>query len=64
MHAGWCAVGAPPTLEGARKVIEELEADVVVYTDVGLEPLSVLLAASRLAPLPGRARIVRGRVSR
>lgn len=47
----------PEELPGARHQIAELELDILVYTDVGMDPLTWFLAFARLAPvqcvLPG-----------
>ncbi|MGB8409022.1 MAG: tetratricopeptide repeat protein, partial [Gallionella sp.] len=40
----------PYNLAQARKIIAELELDILVYLDIGMEPLSYFLAFSRLAP--------------
>ncbi len=45
------AVVLPPSLESARSRIAALELDVLVYTDIGMEPLTYFLAFARLAPL-------------
>jgi protein O-GlcNAc transferase len=41
----------PASLEFARTRIAELGLDVLVYTDIGMEPLTYFLAFARLAPL-------------
>jgi predicted O-linked N-acetylglucosamine transferase (SPINDLY family) len=38
-------------LEKAREIVAGLELDILFYQDIGLEPLSYLLAFSRLAPV-------------
>ncbi len=45
------AVVLPASLAFARARIAELELDVLVYTDIGMEPLTYFLAFARLAPL-------------
>lgn len=40
-----------PTLEAARKSIQEQKLDILFYPDIGMEPFSYLLAFSRLAPV-------------
>lgn len=41
----------PPTLEGARQVIADLELDILFYQDIGMERFTYFLAFSRLAPV-------------
>ena len=41
----------PTELASARSAIAQAGCDVLIYTDVGMEPLTWLLAQSRLAPL-------------
>ena len=41
----------PATLQGARDRIAEEQLDILVYTDLGMDPLTYFLAFSRLAPL-------------
>jgi protein O-GlcNAc transferase len=45
------AVVLPARLAAARERIAALELDALVYTDIGMEPLTYFLAFSRLAPL-------------
>jgi predicted O-linked N-acetylglucosamine transferase (SPINDLY family) len=45
------AVAIPAALDTARQRIAALELDVLVYTDIGMEPLTYFLAFARLAPL-------------
>ncbi len=45
------ALVVPPVLELAREEIERAELDILLFTDVGMEPLSYYLAFSRLAPV-------------
>ncbi|TCV90158.1 tetratricopeptide repeat protein [Sulfurirhabdus autotrophica] len=42
-------VRIPYNLPGARKIIADLELDIMVYLDIGMEPLSYFMAFSRLA---------------
>ncbi|HTN65172.1 MAG TPA: tetratricopeptide repeat protein [Burkholderiaceae bacterium] len=42
-------VHLPNSLIGAREMVAALELDILVYLDIGMEPLSYLLACSRLA---------------
>jgi|CXWL01.1.fsa_nt_gi predicted O-linked N-acetylglucosamine transferase (SPINDLY family) len=41
----------PYDLPAARGMIAELKLDILMYTDIGMEPLSYFLAFSRLAPI-------------
>ncbi|MBI3899902.1 MAG: tetratricopeptide repeat protein [Gammaproteobacteria bacterium] len=41
----------PKTLEAARKMISELELDVLYYQDIGMDAFTYFLAFSRLAPV-------------
>lgn len=45
------AIVLPPTLSAAREGIACERLDVLVYTDIGMEPLTYFLAFSRLAPV-------------
>jgi protein O-GlcNAc transferase len=45
------AVVLPARLAAARSRIAELALDALVYTDIGMEPLTYFLAFARLAPL-------------
>jgi tetratricopeptide (TPR) repeat protein/GT2 family glycosyltransferase len=49
-HADRC-VELPDDLQAARRLIADLRLDVLVYTDVGLDPVTQTLALSRLAPV-------------
>jgi protein O-GlcNAc transferase len=40
----------PKNLEAARRAIEEERLDVLVFTDIGMDPLTYFLAFARLAP--------------
>jgi predicted O-linked N-acetylglucosamine transferase (SPINDLY family) len=44
-------VSLPRKLEDARVLIAREELDVLVYTDIGMEPLTYFLAFARLAPV-------------
>ncbi len=44
-------VDIPPHLPVARRLIAEQQLDVLVYTDIGMDPLTYTLALSRLAPI-------------
>ena len=44
-------VTLPATLQGARDRIAEEQLDILLYTDLGMDPLTYFLAYSRLAPL-------------
>lgn len=44
-------VPCPPGLSEARRLVEELKLDLIVYTDIGMDPLSYFLACGRLAPV-------------
>lgn len=44
-------VTLPRKLEDARRLIAEEELDVLLYTDIGMEPLTYFLAFARLAPV-------------
>lgn len=41
----------PDDLERARQLIADLHLDVLIYSDIGLEPFTYFLAFTRLAPL-------------
>lgn len=41
----------PNDLEAARQTVAALELDILVYLDIGMEPLSYFLAFARLAPV-------------
>jgi predicted O-linked N-acetylglucosamine transferase (SPINDLY family) len=41
----------PRDLDAARSAIAKLELDILVYLDIGMDPLSFLLAFARLAPV-------------
>lgn len=45
------AVVLPASLAGAREAIAAERLDALVYTDIGMEPLTYFLAFARLAPL-------------
>ncbi len=45
------AVILPANLAGARERIAQAELDILIYTDIGMEPLTYFLAFSRLAPV-------------
>jgi predicted O-linked N-acetylglucosamine transferase (SPINDLY family) len=51
VHACAEYVRVTQDLATARAQVAELALDVLVYTDIGMEPLSYLLAFSRLAPV-------------
>lgn len=42
---------APPDIAGACQSIESLKPDIIVYPDIGMEPLTYFLAHTRLAPV-------------
>ncbi|HYV35764.1 MAG TPA: tetratricopeptide repeat protein [Gemmataceae bacterium] len=42
---------APRNLPAARKLIVDLQLDVLFYTDIGMDPTTTTLACSRLAPV-------------
>lgn len=44
-------VPCPGTLAEARRVVESLTLDLLIYTDIGMDPLSYFLACGRLAPV-------------
>jgi protein O-GlcNAc transferase len=44
-------VELPTHLPTARRIIEEQHLDVLIYTDIGMEPVTSTLAHSRLAPV-------------
>lgn len=50
-HAADRCVDLPGDLSGARRAIEELQLDVLIYPDIGMDPLTYFLAFSRLAPV-------------
>jgi predicted O-linked N-acetylglucosamine transferase (SPINDLY family) len=41
----------PTHLPSARRLIADLQLDVLLYTDIGMEPITYTLALSRLAPV-------------
>src|SRR5208283_5933475 len=45
------SVSLVPPLETAREQIAECELDMLVYTDIGMDPFTYFLAFSRLAPV-------------
>lgn len=45
------AVDIPGDLDAARRIIAEVQLDVLYYTDIGMSPFTYLLAFARLAPL-------------
>jgi predicted O-linked N-acetylglucosamine transferase (SPINDLY family) len=45
------AIKVPLNLAAAREVIAEEELDILVYTDIGMDPFTYFLAFSRLAPV-------------
>ena len=45
------SVVVPEDLDEARRIVGELELDVLFYQDIGMEPFSYFLAFSRLAPV-------------
>ena len=44
-------LAVPPHLSGAADAIAECEFDILLYADIGMEPLSYFLAFARLAPV-------------
>jgi protein O-GlcNAc transferase len=44
-------VALPDDIAGARRRIAESELDILVYTDIGMDPIVYFLAFSRLAPV-------------
>jgi tetratricopeptide (TPR) repeat protein len=44
-------VDVPVNLPIARQLIRQLELDVLIYTDIGMDPMTYSLAFSRLAPI-------------
>lgn len=44
-------VRVPPNLAGARQTIAAHQLDILLYTDIGMDPLTYTLAFSRLAPV-------------
>lgn len=42
---------APRDLDLARRVVAQEELDVLVYPDLGMEPLTYFMAFARLAPV-------------
>ena len=44
-------VTLPRSLERARDMVAEAELDVLIFADIGMEPLSYVLAHARLAPV-------------
>lgn len=45
------AQALPPNLDAARRAISDQQLDVLVYTDIGMEPFTYFLAFARLAPV-------------
>ena len=45
------SLALPHDLISARKVISELKLDVLIYTDIGMDPFSYYLSFARLAPI-------------
>ena len=45
------AVALPDDIGGARRLVAERELDILVYTDIGMDPVVYFLAFSRLAPV-------------
>lgn len=45
---------APPNLDLARSAVAREELDVLVYPDIGMEPLTYFMAYARLAPIQVR----------
>lgn len=45
------AVALPRSLEASRRLVAELELDILFYQDIGMEPFTYFLAFSRLAPV-------------
>lgn len=45
------AVNIPGDLDAARRIIAEVQLDVLYYTDIGMSPFTYFLAFARLAPL-------------
>lgn len=41
----------PPRLEDLRRAVATLTADVIIYPDLGMDPLTYFLAQTRLAPM-------------
>lgn len=50
-HCKGGRVVLPGHVNAAREMIAELKLDVLIYLDIGMEPLSYFLAFSRLAPV-------------
>jgi predicted O-linked N-acetylglucosamine transferase (SPINDLY family) len=46
-------VCVPPRLEDLRRAVATLTADVIIYPDLGMDPLTYFLAHTRLAPVQG-----------
>lgn len=44
-------IKAPTTLDEARRAVSEQQLDILVYPDIGMEPLTYFMAFSRLAPV-------------
>jgi predicted O-linked N-acetylglucosamine transferase (SPINDLY family) len=44
-------VTSPAGYREARQLLEDLKLDLIVYTDIGMDPLSYFLASARLAPV-------------
>lgn len=44
-------VSVPERLDSARKMVGDLQLDILVYADIGMEPVGYFLAFSRLAPV-------------
>lgn len=45
------AVVVPPNLRAAQEIVAREELDILVYTDIGLDPITYFLAFARLAPI-------------
>ncbi len=45
------AVALPRSLDAARRLVAELELDILFYQDIGMEPFTYFLAFARLAPV-------------
>lgn len=46
-----CAITLPADIAEARRVIADLELDILFYADIGMDPFTYYLAFSRLAPV-------------
>lgn len=53
---------APRELDKARRAVAREELDVLVYPDIGMDPLTYLMAFARLAPVQVRCLHERGLV--